>query len=223
MLILILKWVFIVSIVVAVCCLAKDEWRSKGKWLLCWALFPYSLIVRPRRLGIVKNRAVFLVSPFMLYLYFLVFAFILYDVAMKNYYVPKSIPYHTAEDLKKATGVEFPEVVAVDSTLFDDPGIGMWFVMKEDLRQAFFQRLDRACKDDTCCWHRDSLGYRYCIVNPERPIDRTQGTHTRKKAENEEDDIWIDRLEVVVPLNNDTIYVYEGTIWKGSEVIGDIQ
>ena len=223
MLIAVLKLVFITSVVVAVCSLAKKEWRSKGKWLLCWALFPISLIIRPQRLGIVKSWMVFLVSPFMLYVYYLVFAFALWSVAMKNYYVPKSIPYHTADDLKKVTGVEFPEVIAVDSTLFDDPGIGMWFVMKDESRQAFYGRLDRACRDDTCCWHRDSLGYRYCIVNPERPIDRTQGTHIRKEAENEEDNIWIDRVEVFVPLDNDTIYVYEGAEWKGSEVIGNIQ
>ena len=223
MLIAVLKLVFIASVVVAVCCLAKKEWRSKGKWLLCWALFPISLIIRPRRLGIVKSWMVFLVSPFMLYVYYLVFAFLLYYVAMADHYVPQSIPYHTAEDLKKVTGVEFPEVSAVDSALYDDPGVGIWFVMKEESRQAFYRRLDKACVDDTCCWHKDSLGYRYCIVNPERPIDRTRGTHIRKKAEHEGDDKWTDRLEVVVPLNGDTIYVYEGSELKGSEVIGSIQ
>lgn len=98
----VLTYVWLASIVVAVCCLAREEWHNKAKWYLCWALFPFPIIVPPRRFGILKSWILFLVSPFMVSVYCVVLAFWLYWTVVENYYVPDSIPYHTAEDLKKS-------------------------------------------------------------------------------------------------------------------------
>ena len=202
-------YIWLASIGMAVCCLAKEEWHNKAKWYLCWALFPFPIIIPPRRFGVIKSWILFLISPCMMSAYFIVMALLFFWATVKNYYVPHSIPYHSAEDLKRLTGVEFPDIVPVDSTLYDDPAIGIWFVIKEEnSRQSFFQRIEKACIDDTCCWHKDSLSYRYLIEYPERPIDRTKGTHIRKEKE-EDGEMWIDYVEVKIPFKCDTIFVSE--------------
>ena len=201
-------YIWLASITVAVCCLAKEEWRNKAKWYLCWALFPFPIIFSPRKFGVIKSWLLFLISPCMMSVYFFVIFLSFAWTVAKNYYVPDSIPYHSAEDLKRLTGVEFPDIMPVDSTLYDDPYIGMWFVIKEKSRKSFFQRLEKACMDDTCCWHKDSLCYRYFIEYPERPIDRTKGTHIQKERE-EDGEMWIDCVEVKIPFNCDTIFVSE--------------
>ena len=85
------------------------------------------------------------------------------------------------------------------------------FVPKKPLSVKFFRSLDKACKDDSCCWSKDSIGYYYNIY-PERPIDRTKGTHMRQvEVDGEMRDDWDgDFISVRIPLKGDTIYVSEG-------------
>ena len=52
------------------------------------------------------------------------------------------------------------------------------FVPRQPMNKNDFFRFEQACKDDPCCWTKDSLGYHYYIL-PELPIDRPNGTHYR--------------------------------------------
>lgn len=92
-----------------------------------------------------------------------------------------STDYHNSEDLRRATGVEFPKVIPVDSIYHDDWNrnyIRVLFVPVNGMTKKDFQKLDRACVQDPCCWKKEKLGYHYEIY-PERPLDRTKGTHRR--------------------------------------------
>lgn len=137
--------------------------------------------------------------------------------------IPESTVYHDSYDLTRATGVEFPEVVPVDSLWHDD-----WcnhytrvkFVPTKPLTKSFFERLDRACKEDSCCWsknEKDSCYYYH--IYPEYPLDRTKGTHARKVEWKNEDgtitimDEWDgDYVDVIVPFKGDTITIEDGWI-----------
>ena len=112
---------WLITLLAAVCCLSKEEWHNKAKWYLCWALFPFPFILHPQRLGFIKSWLLFLISPFMGFVLFMV-GCILVCIAMSQSEegVPVSIPYHTAKDLKRITGVDFPEVIPVDSTYVDE-------------------------------------------------------------------------------------------------------
>jgi hypothetical protein len=141
------------------------------------------------------------------------FALIL-SLGYSSYGIPSSIPYHNAEDLRRVTGIEFPDIIPVDSTYEDGYALTetvIKFVPKKVLSVKCFRSLDKACKDDSCCWSKDSNGYYYNIY-PERPIDRTKGTHIRQvevdgKMTNDWDG---DFISVRIPLKGDTIYVSEG-------------
>ena len=212
--ILVKAW--LASIVIAVCCLAKEEWHYKARWYLCWALFPFPLIAHPQRFGVIKSWLLFLVSPCMMSVYYaalLLFALIL-SMGYTSFGVPSSIPYHNADDLRKITGIEFPAIIPVDSIYKDGYALTettIKFVPKKTLSVNFFRSLDMACKDDSCCWSKDSIGYYYNIY-PERPIDRTKGTHMRQvEVDGEMRDDWDgDFISVRIPLKGDTIYVSEG-------------
>ena len=97
--------------------------------------------------------------------------------------VPTHIDYHNADDLQKVTGVEFPEIVPVDSFCSDGGLAGyetqIKFVPAKPLDKDFFCRLDQACKTDSCCWRKDSTGYSYDIYPEAIPFDRTKGMHRR--------------------------------------------
>lgn len=212
----ILVVVWLTSIVIAICSLAKEEWHYKARWYLCWALFPFPLIVHPKRFGFMRSWLLFLVSPCMVSVYYVVLAVIAVVLSMgySSYGVPVSVPYHNATDLKKVTGVDFPEVIPVDSTYEDGYALTetiVKFVPKRALPDKFFKSLDKACKDDPCCWSKDSTGYYYNIY-PERPLDRTKGTHMRKvEVDGKMIDDWDgDFVSVRIPLKGDTIYVSEG-------------
>ena len=97
--------------------------------------------------------------------------------------VPTHIDYHNADDLQKVTGVEFPEIVPVDS-FYADGGLAGYgtqikFVPVKPLDKDFFYRLDQACKTDSCCWSKDSTGYKYYICPEATPFDRTKGMQWR--------------------------------------------
>ena len=216
--ILIVVW--LTSIVVAICCLSKEEWHNKAKGYLRWALFPFEFLFQPRKLGFLKSWTLFFISPCMISVYYatlhvlIVFVSILNLVEHPIHGVPSYIPYHNADDLTRITGVEFPDVIPVDSTYEDSYAFSQTsikFVPLKPVSSKFFQRLERACKEDSCCWSKDIRGYHYFIF-PERPIDRTKGTHIRQvKLDGEKVNDWDgDFLEVIVPLKGDTIYVNDG-------------
>ena len=215
-LLFILVVVWIASIIIAVCCMAKEDWNNKARWYLCWALFPFPLILHPKRFGFIKSWLLFMMSPCMISVYYvaLMLSALILSMGYTSYGTPSSIPYHTAEDLKKVTGVEFPDIVPVDS--FYEDGYALTetvakYIPRKPLSVKFFKKLDKACKDDSCCWSKDSLGYYYNIY-PERPVDRTKGTHMRQvevdgKMVNDWDG---DFISIRILLKGDTIYVSEG-------------
>ena len=215
----ILVVVWLASVVIAICCMSKEEWHNKARWYLCWALFPFPFLFHPRRFGFLKSWALFFFSPCMISVYYAILFVLMVFASMvlvcySSSGVPSSIPYHNADDLTRITGVEFPDVIPVDSTYEDSYVLSQTsikFVPQKPLSSKFFQRLEKACKEDSCCWSKDSLGYHYYIY-PERPIDRTRGTHIRQvELDGEMINDWDgDFLEVIVPLKGDTIYVNDG-------------
>lgn len=212
----ILVIVWLASVAVAVCCLTKEQWHYKARWYLCWALFPFPFLFHPNEFGLLKSWLLFFVSPCMVSVYYavLLFVSIILSMGYPKYGVPSSIPYHTAKDLKKITGVDFPDVIPVDSTYEDSYSLSQTtikFVFRQPLSAKFFESLDIACTDDPCCWSKDSVGYLYYIY-PERPIDRTCGTHIRQvELDGRKVNDWDgDFIEVRIPLKGDTIYVSEG-------------
>lgn len=133
--------------------------------------------------------------------------------------VAKKIDYHNADDLRKVTGVEFPEIVPVDSFYSDGGLVGyntqIEFVPAKPLDKDFFYRLDQACKTDSCCWRKDSTGYFYDIY-PEYteaiPFDRTKGMHRRMvDVDGKKVPDWDGTyISVFVPIKGDTIILNDG-------------
>lgn len=68
---------------------------------------------------------------------------------------PERVDYHTAEDLRRATLVDFPEVIAIGSLYHYG---FMWhytevrFVPRNGLGADFYKKLDKACQRDSDCW-----------------------------------------------------------------------
>ena len=131
-------------------------------------------------------------------------------------YVPSQIDYHNADDLRKVTGVEFPEIVPVDS-FCSDRGLGGYetqiaFVPAKPLDKDFFYRLDQACKTDSCCWRKDSIGYFYHIYPEAIPFDRTKGMHRRMvDVDGKKVPDWDGTyISVFVPIEGDTIILNDG-------------
>ena len=125
--------------------------------------------------------------------------------------VPTHIDYHNADDLQKVTGVEFPEIVPVDS-IYSDGGLAGYgtqikFVPAKPLDKDFFYRLDQACKTDSCCWRKDSTGYFYDIYPEAIPFDRTKGMHRRMvDVDGKKVPDWDGSyISVFVPIKGDTI------------------
>lgn len=91
--------------------------------------------------------------------------------------------YHTAEDFRKLTGVEFPELEMVDSLYYDENIIraNTWneykFVAKDGLDHTFYRRLNQACEADSSHWSYDkeSNVYSYWIYPDQHPVDRSRG------------------------------------------------
>lgn len=130
--------------------------------------------------------------------------------------VPTHIDYHNADDLQKVTGVEFPEIIPVDSFYTDDGFAGsktqIKFVPAKPLDKDFFCRLDQACKTDSCCWKKDSTGYRYDIYPEAIPFDRTKGMHRRMvDVDGKKVPDWDGTyISVFVPIKGDTIILNDG-------------
>ena len=132
--------------------------------------------------------------------------------------VPTQIDYHNADDLRKVTGVEFPEIVPVDSFCSDGGLVGyetqIEFVPAKPLDKDFFYRLDQACKTDSCCWRKDSIGYFYHIYPEAIPFDRTKGMHRRMvDVDGKKVPDWDGTyISVFVPIKGDTIILNDGSI-----------
>lgn len=91
--------------------------------------------------------------------------------------------YHTAEDFRKLTGVEFPELEMVDSLYYDENIIraNTWneykFVAKDGLDNTFYRRLNKTCEADPSHWNYDKERnvYSYWIYPDQHPVDRSRG------------------------------------------------
>lgn len=203
---------WLASIVIALCALLVKKWREKARDYLIWALFPFPLLHR-KQWGLLKRWLLVIFSPCFLSVFIFLFA-PSYSMFQPGSGVPTSIPYHSAADLRKITGVDFPDVIPADSSYYEDfntSEVEIKFVPRKPLQKSFFNKLDKACVNDPCCWKKENKGYQYHIL-PERPIDRPKGTHKRKvEVEGEMTDDWDgDFVSVFVPFKGDTIYVKDG-------------
>lgn len=214
-------FVFVALFIAAVVTvLFKTKYKSWGACFLWWALFPFLLPWYAKKQGVIKHKwkswLLAIVSPLGLYIILLIILFMAFcsSVDRNENGVPSETPYHTAFDLQKATGVEFPDVVPVDSFWHDDfcnNYVRVRFVPRKPLTKKFFKRLDRACKEDSCCWRKGEWAYEYSIY-PERPLDRTKGSHRRSvdwdgKSVPDWDG---DYVSVIVPFKGDTITIEDG-------------
>lgn len=136
-----------------------------------------------------------------------------------TYYTPAGTNYHTADDLYRVTGVKFPEITPVDSlscgSSFTADATIVKFVPRQPLKRNFFRRLDKACREDSCCWNKDGKGYYYDIY-PKYNLDRRENPkaeHIRKVEDvngNMVDDWDGTYISVYVPIKGDTITVTDG-------------
>lgn len=199
--------VWLVSIIIAICCLSREEWHYKAQSYLRWALFPFSLMLFPRKMGI-KSWLLFLFSPFMMLVYFIALALWIVSIVFSDSCgTPKSIPYHTCEDLRKITGVKFPDIVPVDSIWQKTIGFSetiIKFVPKETISPSFYQDLEKACIEDSLNWRKDSLGY-YYLIYTDISTDSIIVTDIS-------DDSPVGFIKISVPFCGDTIYVYDGIL-----------
>lgn len=213
--------VFIFSFITAVVTVRfKTKYKTWGACFLWWVLFPFLFPWYAKMQGVIKHewksRLLALISPLGLYIILMIVLLIAFCNNENG--VPSETPYHTAYDLQKATGVEFPEVVPVDSMWHDDfcnNYVRVKFVPKRPLTKKFFRKLDRACKDDSCCWRKNEKDSCYYYdIYPERPLDRTKGSHIRMvdwdgKSVPDWDG---DYVSVVVPFKGDTIIIEDGWV-----------
>ena len=204
--------IWLTSIVIAICALLVTKWRENARDYLTWALFPFPLLFR-KKWGPLKRWLLVLFSPCVLSVF--IFLFVLnYAMFQPASGIPTSIPYHNAADLRRITGVNFPDVIPVDSFYnedFNTSEVEIKFVTRKPIQKSFFDQLKRACASDPCCWKKENEGYQYYIL-PERPINRLKGTHRRKvEIDGEMTDDWDgDFVSVFVPFKGDTIYVKDG-------------
>ena len=207
-----LAGIWFVSVVIVFFLKSNKKWKDKASSYLQWAVFPFPLILHPKKRGYVMSWILFLTSPFMVSavgITTLVYA--IYELEKTHYNTPTAVPYHHAEDIKKVTGIDFPEVVPIDSLTESSLGYSnttVKFIPKEPLTQEFFRTLEKACKEDSCCWRKEDEGYRYYIYLG-MYIEEGEGKHQRVVDIEGRlpSDGWVG---VYVPLKGDTISVYEG-------------
>lgn len=130
----------------------QGRWNEKAKLFLYWSLFPFPLIRHPKRFGPIKSWLLFIISPCMMLIYCIALCIlIMYSMFQTEEGIPQSIPYRTNADLKRITGVEFPEVTPVDSSWhydFNSSVTAIKFVPNKPLEKNFFLNLRTACKND---------------------------------------------------------------------------
>ena len=127
--------------------------------------------------------------------------------------------YHTAEDFRKLTGVEFPKLEMVDSLYYDENIIraNTWneykFVAKDGLDNTFYRRLASACKADSTHWRYNEAEdiYSYWIYPDQHPVDRSRGMCDRmvKREDGSLTEDW-DGDFISVTVQRDTIILRKG-------------
>lgn len=145
------------------------------------------------------------------------FSFILILLGGSIQEIPEEAAFHTADDLYRVTGVEFPELIAVDSAYFDNFAVSensVKFVPKDKLKKSFFRRLDRACREDTCCWTKNEQGYSYRIL-PAKNLDRRKDPKAAHWRMVEMDGTMVpdwdgSEINVTIPIKGDTITAIDG-------------
>lgn len=109
------------GLVASIVGLFVKRWRKYAICYLWWALFPFCFPDYAKDHGIIrkswKRVMLFFVSPCAFSAYLVVLAFV--ALVTSDSGRPSSTDYHNAKDLERATGVEFPEVVPVDSSYYD--------------------------------------------------------------------------------------------------------
>ena len=206
----------IVAIIIA---LASDKYKNQAKAFLWWALFPFLFPRKIRQYNLAMKRWVSIVlifvSPFWLLWAFVIFCILLIWAALPTTYVPSEIDYHNADDLLKVTGVQFPEVVPIDSICtecYRYHDCSVTFVPTMPLTKQFYKRLEQACRNDPY-WEKNSTEYHYYILpDSEKDFDRTQGSGWRQvEFEGEFVDDWDGSfIEVTIPFDSDTITLRHG-------------
>lgn len=203
------------SWIVAVVGLFFERWRQRAVVYLLWWFFPFGLFFF-RSIHMWKRFLLVFVSPCFIVGYLMIWLLFNLSTAHDSISPAASTDYHTAEDLRRATGVEFPEVIPVDSLFHDEVMMRSFvetrFVPCKPLTAEFFAKLDRACETDSECWKKRKDGYWYEIY-PTRPLDRTKGTYFRQvdRGDGEMVNDWDgDFVYVFVPLKGDTIIVEDG-------------
>lgn len=204
------------GLVASIAGLFMKRWRKYAICYLWWALFPFCFPDYAKDHGIIrkgwKRLVLFFVSPCPFSVYLVVLLFV--GLVTSDSGRPSSTDYHTAKDLARATGVEFPEVVPVDSFYYEafrTYYVDVKFVPLRSMTKKDFEKFDKACETDSCCWRKDSTGYTYHIY-PEYPLDRTKGSHRRKvEVDGEMVDDWDGGfVTVFVPFKGDTITIRDG-------------
>lgn len=198
--------------------LSTKETKGCVLCILSWLFLPILLPYFSKKYGMIKSRkklwTLVFISPFFVFFILLVLLFL--ALAEPDYpAVPEVAKYHNAQELQQATGVEFPEVILVDSLNMFASGFYKaeeeMFIPRKPLTKEFYGKLDKACKEDSCCWKKEENGYRYNIY-PELPLDRTKGSHRRMVDEGGKmvPDWQGDFVEVWVPFSGDTITIRDG-------------
>ena len=138
-----------------------------------------------------------------------------------------SIDYRTAADLEHVTGVEFPEVVPVDSVVhnynFHEFHYTISYKPKKPLTREFFNKLNKTCKQRPCCWSVENEGYWFSFVSPRETEDEDDVNSDSLHVKGEhrcqivrDDGRWEDAsksrgmsISVFVPYSGDTIRLHQ--------------
>ena len=112
---------FLASLIAAIISLFNKKYRKLGTCYLWWVLFPFIFPWYAKKNVVIthqwKSWLLVLISPCALSIYLFTLLAIGLCISMDSVVneVPGSTDYHNASDLTRATGVEFPEVLPVDS------------------------------------------------------------------------------------------------------------
>lgn len=207
-------------ILIAAICAVINIIFSKGqnkrsKLYLLWTFFPFILPRFAKKYGYLKKVwkqwVLVFVSPFFLiFIPSVLFSILVMAAFGTETGTPNRAIYHTSEELHKLTGVEFPDVILVDSFYRSDMRYNencVWFVAKKPLTRKFYKELDKAVKKDSRFWSKDSTGYIYEVhpADYNEPVDRSKGIKVREPDFNSSDFY----IRLHIPLKGDTITVKE--------------
>lgn len=220
-------FVLVLFVGVAILGYRSERWHKFTVASLWWMLLPIVFPWYVKKKGMIRHWWIRIPLMFVAPCFLICYAYIVLIIAFcmtmgeNETYEAASTNYHTAYDLQKATGVEFPEVVPVDSIQhidFCNHYTMVKFVPKKKLKKKFFKKLDLACVEDSSCWRKCDKCYVYMIY-PVRPLDRTKKYESPFRfvdidgdGKKETYDWDGDYVRVVVPLKGDTITIEDGWI-----------